>query len=93
MSVAQVLAVRQPWASAIIYAGRDVANRTWSTSYRGLLYIHAGMALDPATSCRQQHQFPAVVPVRFRLARGCSQQQAALQASMSGWMSQTLGSQ
>ena len=73
MSVAWVLTVRQPWASAIICVGRDVENRTWSTSYRGLLYIRAGMALEPATSCRQAHQFPAVLPVRLRLARGCSQ--------------------
>jgi hypothetical protein len=47
MSTARVLTVRQPWASAIIYAGNDVENRTWPTRYRGLLYIHAGMALEP----------------------------------------------
>jgi hypothetical protein len=42
-----MLTVRQPWASAIIYAGKDVENRSWSTRYRGRLYIHAGMALEP----------------------------------------------
>lgn len=41
-----VLSIRQPWAWAIIYAGKDVENRTWSTRYRGPVFIHAGVAFD-----------------------------------------------
>jgi hypothetical protein len=37
-----VLTVRQPWASAIFRAGKDVENRTRRTHYRGRLWIHAG---------------------------------------------------
>ncbi len=37
-----VLTVRQPWASAIFVAGKDVENRSWSTEHRGRLWIHAG---------------------------------------------------
>lgn len=40
------LTVRQPWAHAIIYLGKDVENRTWSTEHRGPLAIHAGKKLD-----------------------------------------------
>jgi hypothetical protein len=40
------LTVRQPWASAILYLGKDVENRTWPTYYRGKLYIHAGQKLE-----------------------------------------------
>jgi ASCH domain len=47
VSIARVLTVRQPWASAIIWAGKNVENRAWPTRYRGRLYIHAGMALEP----------------------------------------------
>ena len=36
------LTVRQPWAHAIIYFGKDVENRSWPTPYRGPLAIHAG---------------------------------------------------
>ena len=36
------LSVRQPWAWAIIHAGKTVENRCWPTSYRGPLLIHAG---------------------------------------------------
>ena len=39
-----VLTVRQPWASAIFNAGKDIENRVWATSYRGRLWIHAGLA-------------------------------------------------
>jgi hypothetical protein len=37
----RALSVRQPWAWAIIHAGKDVENRTWSTRHRGPLAIHA----------------------------------------------------
>lgn len=40
----RVLTVREPWASAIVYGPKAVENRTWATSYRGLLAIHAGMS-------------------------------------------------
>ena len=36
----------QPWAWAIAVAGKDVENRGWSTTYRGLLAIHAGKGQD-----------------------------------------------
>jgi ASCH domain len=44
----KTLSIRQPWASLIIYAGKTVENRTWRTTYRGPLLIHAGRRRDPA---------------------------------------------
>lgn len=43
----RVLTVRQPWAWAILSAGKDVENRSWTTAYRGPLAIHASMRPDP----------------------------------------------
>jgi hypothetical protein len=40
------LSIMQPWAYLILTGGKDVENRTWTTSYRGLLAIHAGRRLD-----------------------------------------------
>lgn len=37
----KVLSVRQPWATAIVMGWKDIENRSWSTNYRGRLYIHA----------------------------------------------------
>lgn len=36
------LSIRQPWAWLILYAGKDIENRTWRTSFRGRVLIHAG---------------------------------------------------
>lgn len=40
----KAISIRQPWADAIIWHGKDVENRTWSTQYRGPVLIHAGKA-------------------------------------------------
>jgi len=37
-----VLTVRQPWASLLVEGVKDVENRSWTTCYRGPLWIHAG---------------------------------------------------
>ncbi len=37
----KALSVRQPWADLILVGAKDVENRTWWTSYRGRLAIHA----------------------------------------------------
>lgn len=40
------LTVRQPHAARIMTGEKVIEYRTWATSYRGTLYIHAGLALD-----------------------------------------------
>ena len=40
------ITVKQPWASHIIFDGKDIENRTWPTCYRGPLLIHAGKSID-----------------------------------------------
>jgi hypothetical protein len=40
------LTVRQPWASLIMAGIKTVENRSWNTSYRGTLVIHAGRGID-----------------------------------------------
>lgn len=40
------ISVRQPWAMALVLGIKDVENRSWPTSYRGPLLIHAGKTLD-----------------------------------------------
>jgi hypothetical protein len=39
----KIISVRQPWAWAIINAGKDIENRSWSTKVRGRVLIHASM--------------------------------------------------
>jgi len=35
------LSIRQPWASLILKAGKDIENRCWPTKFRGRILIHA----------------------------------------------------
>lgn len=42
------ISIRQPWASLIIKAGKDIENRSWATRFRGRILVHAakGMTRD-----------------------------------------------
>ena len=44
----KALSIRQPWAWAIIHAGKDIENRTWKTNFRGRIYVHAAKTFDNA---------------------------------------------
>lgn len=37
----KALSIKQPWASLIAHGIKPIENRTWKTSYRGPIYIHA----------------------------------------------------
>ena len=43
----KIISVRQPWAWLIVAGYKDIENRTWRTSYRGRLMIHASLATEP----------------------------------------------
>lgn len=43
MSSIKILSVRQPWAWAIVYAGKDIENRSWPTKVRGRVLVHASL--------------------------------------------------
>lgn len=37
----KAISIKQPWASLIAYNIKNIENRTWKTSFRGTVYIHA----------------------------------------------------
>lgn len=39
------LSLRQPWAWAVLHAGKTIENRKWNTSFRGDFFIHAAKGL------------------------------------------------
>lgn len=41
----KALTIRQPWAWAIIHAGKDVENRPRRSHYRGWVAVHAGKGM------------------------------------------------
>ena len=42
------LSIRQPWASLILKAGKDIENRCWPTKFRGRILIHAAKVMTRA---------------------------------------------
>ena len=56
------LSIRQPWASLIIKAGKDIENRDWPTRVRGRILVHAAKGMT-----RSEHDdaiFSAVNAIR-----------------------------
>jgi hypothetical protein len=51
----KALTIRQPWAWAILHAGKNVENRNWPTQHRGWTALHAakGMTADEYTEACQ----------------------------------------
>ncbi len=54
----KAITIRQPWASLIMAGIKTVENRTWRTSYRGPLLIHAGAGTDREAMARYGHLLP-----------------------------------
>jgi hypothetical protein len=42
----KALTLHEPWASLVRAGWKEVETRSWYTSYRGPLYIHAGLTTD-----------------------------------------------
>jgi hypothetical protein len=42
----RALSVRQPWAELILSGRKTIETRTWRTSHRGLIAVHAGWIVD-----------------------------------------------
>lgn len=56
----RALTVKNPWAWAIIHAGKDIENRSRPTSHRGQLYIHAGKGY-----AQEAYLFPAFATIEL----------------------------
>ena len=52
------LSIRQPWASLIVWGLKTIEVRSWSTDYRGQLFIHAAKTPDEQAMKRFQIESP-----------------------------------
>lgn len=70
----KAISIRQPWAWAIVAGHKPIENRTWKTSFRGRVLIHAGRAavsgadLEELARHARRQGFP--MPEADRLFRG-----------------------
>lgn len=67
----KALSIRQPWAWAILHAGKRIENRDWrSCHYRGQLLIHAAKGcttLEYAQAANWMHRMRLATPIELRL--------------------------
>jgi ASCH domain len=77
-SAVKVLTIRQPWAWATIYGGKDVENRRWRTAYRGVLLIHAGQDADPEPGASTRLLWTMADPEAFGRPRAAWQARGAI---------------
>ncbi|MEM9522937.1 MAG: ASCH domain-containing protein [Pseudomonadota bacterium] len=67
------LSIRQPWVWAILQAGKDVENRSWSTKFRGPIALHAAKTMTRAAYADVRNVAAGLgieVPPAAQLARG-----------------------
>ena len=55
----KALSIQQPWAWAIIHAGKDIENRTWNTHFRGTFAVHASSKLMRGAELLRRSPRPA----------------------------------
>ena len=69
----KALSIRQPWAWAIIHAGKDIENREWKTKFRGPVCIHAAKSMtrdEYGHAERFMHMFAIETPDRDAMWMG-----------------------
>jgi hypothetical protein len=55
----KALTIRQPWTWAIIYADKNIENRSWNTTVSGTIAIHAGLNRDRDAKLPRGIKFPS----------------------------------
>ncbi len=53
------ISLRQPWAW-LVFHGKDIENRSWPTSHRGSLLIHASLKYDREGELWVSKNFPKI---------------------------------
>lgn len=56
----KALSIKQPWAWLIVNGHKDIENRTWTTTQRGPIFIHAGKSFDKEGYEWVKENFPEI---------------------------------
>ena len=78
------ISIRNPWAWAIIHAGKDIENRSRRLSYRGPVLIHASKTMSP----EEYEDFLAFSRDRFRFTFPATRSPAASDLQFGGIIGQ-----
>lgn len=87
----KAITIKQPWAWAIVFADKDVENRSWSTNYRGPLLIHAGAKYRADASLPKGRQAPPRDELDFSAILGVVDLVDVVAGSRSPWFTGQYG--
>ena len=87
----KALSIRQPWAWAILHAGKDIENRTQNRHYRGELVIHAPAKLDTFDRWPQGVPKPDESVLHLRAILGVAELVDVVERSHSRWFDGPFG--
>ena len=59
----KALTIKQPWATLITKGIKKYEFRSWKTSYRGTILIHAGKGIDKSSVIRLKEYLPEILPL------------------------------
>ncbi len=80
------ISIRQPYAWAIIFAGKRVENRDWPTNVRGPIYIHAakGMSIAEYDDFEYFYDISIRLPSGFKSMPECPAREHLLRGGIVG---------
>lgn len=82
------LSIQQPWAWLIVHGHKDIENRTWGSSRRGPILIHAGKKVDGLGEIEIALRYPDIqLPLTYDLGGvvGMATITDCVQVSSSRW--------
>jgi len=82
----KALTLTQPWATLIACGAKRIETRSWSTSYRGALAIHAAKGLAPVGGKRGFQEQCATPPFEQVLSKWFEEFGATKSAYKAGWV-------
>ena len=65
----KALTLHAPWAWAVVNGVKQVENRDWTTTYRGAIFVHAGLSFESDAAARELFSHMQVKPPN-EFARG-----------------------
>jgi hypothetical protein len=62
----KIISIRQPWAWLIVAGHKDIENRSWGTSFRGEVLIHAAKRIPYEDECTDiEQRYGVTLPEDF----------------------------
>jgi hypothetical protein len=81
----KALTIKQPWVYAILHEGKDTENRTWATSHRGWIAIHAAAKPHREARFPRGHRLPDLGEATYSAICGVACVVDVVTTSQSKW--------